>query len=72
MLTKNPISKKSVPQKVGSKNSVVISNTVLQNLQYLKKKSVLKKIRVGTICEFKITALGPNNIGIDDRAWIPR
>lgn len=68
MLTKNPVSKKSVPQKVGSKNSVVISNTVLQNLQYLKKKAVIKKIRVGTICEFKITALGPNNIGIDDRA----
>jgi small subunit ribosomal protein S2 len=32
------------------------------------KKTVLKKIRVGTVCEFKITALGLNNIGIDDRS----
>nr|ALO20994.1 ribosomal protein S2 [Microglena monadina] len=37
---------------------------------FLKKKKLLKKfqISVGSICEFKINALGLKNIGIDDRS----
>lgn len=33
---------------------------------YGKKGSALKSIRVGDICNLKITALAPNNIGIDE------
>lgn len=66
------LKKKSASQKLSSSNrestSVVVSNSILQKLQLLKKKSVLKKIRVGTVCEFHITAIGPNQIGIDDRS----
>jgi len=49
-------------------NKKIVSNTIVQKLQLLEKKTVFKKIRVGTVCEFKITALGLNNIGIDDRS----
>ena len=49
-------------------NKKIVSNTIMQKLQLIQKKRVLKKIRGGTVCEFKITALGLNNIGIDDRS----
>nr|ALO21587.1 ribosomal protein S2 [Haematococcus lacustris] len=36
---------------------------------YGKKGSALKSIRVGDICNLKITALAPNNIGIDELTY---
>lgn len=63
-----PLTKKRTVLKKKSEQKKVVSTTILNKLQSLKKKTVLKKIRVGTICKFKITALGLNNIGIDDRS----
>jgi predicted RNA-binding protein with TRAM domain len=62
------IKKRTVSPKTIEKNPKrIVSLKVFNKLQKLKK-TVIKKIRVGTVCKFKITALGLNNIGIDDRS----
>ena len=54
--------KKSQSKTAGDRQS-------LKSKRSFVTKSVSKNLRVGDICEFKISALGPNNIGIDEFSY---